>query len=290
MSLMRTIRFGLGVLIVAGLGWQLARQDPSALDALRAPSATALAVASTLAITSYFAFVRAWSSLRGRGESWRDVGGNWFASLFARYAPGGPWQGAVRVAGAHFAGESRRTMVERYLAEQGLACFSAATIALALVLVARVSLDRSIVLALAAIAAGALGVATLAPRCGFALQWTRGALVATMAGHLVLAAGFAAFVAAWDAGPALGDIGARMAMFLVAGIAGLLALFVPAGIGVREAVLAGLLAPQVGAAPAIAIALASRLWLLVCELGAWGVWFVASRRPGSPPRAPGAGR
>jgi len=81
-----------------------------------------------------------------------------------------------------------------------------------------------------------------------------------------------------------------MVMFLAAGVAGLLVVFVPAGIGVREAVLAGLLAPGFGVAPAIAIALAARVWLLACEAAAFGLWWLATRRrPIRSPDAPAAG-
>jgi uncharacterized membrane protein YbhN (UPF0104 family) len=81
-----------------------------------------------------------------------------------------------------------------------------------------------------------------------------------------------------------------MVMFLAAGVAGLLVVFVPAGIGVREAVLAGLLAPGFGVAPAIAIALAARVWLLACEAAAFGLWWLATRRrPIRSPDAPAVG-
>lgn len=277
MNAVRIARWSIAALIVAGLGWQLARQDPHILlTTLRPPSLVPFVVACGLGIASYFAFAIAWAELRGHGESWRDVGGVWFASLLARYAPGGIWQGAVRVAGAHAAGESKRIMIERYVAEQVLACFSAAAIALVLVAIARIDIGRSIVLALAGVAAGAVGVAFAAPRWGFTAVWTSGAMMATLVGHMAMALAFAAFIAAWTPSD-LHLVVTSMAVFLVAGIAGVLAVFVPAGLGVREAVIAGMLAPQLGAASAIALALASRLWLLGCELGAWGAWAVLAR-------------
>jgi uncharacterized membrane protein YbhN (UPF0104 family) len=67
-------------------------------------------------------------------------------------------------------------------------------------------------------------------------------------------------------------------MFFVAAIAGLIAIFVPAGLGVREAVLAGMLTPNFGVAPAIAIAIAARIWLLACEGIAFSLWWIATRR------------
>ena len=46
---------------------------------------------------------------------------------------------------------------------------------------------------------------------------------------------------------------------------GLLALFAPGGVGVRELVLIGLLAPALGSGGAVAVSLASRVLLTVLE-------------------------
>lgn len=53
--------------------------------------------------------------------------------------------------------------------------------------------------------------------------------------------------------------------FCFAGLAGIAALFVPAGLGVREAALAWFLAPWIGAAPALLLAVLARLWITVGE-------------------------
>ena len=277
MRYVRALRWAVAALAVAGLGWQLARLDSQGLLTLRSPSIVPLVAASGLGVASYIAFATAWARLRGRGESWRDVGGIWFASLFARYAPGGIWQGTLRAAGAHAAGESKRTAVERYFAEQMLACFSAAVTALVLITIAHVEIDRFIVLALVAVAVGAWSVAVVAPRWGVAVEWAWGAVVAMLIGHFAMALGFAVFISAWTTFD-IRFVATSMTVFLVAGITGVLAVFVPAGLGVREAVIAGLLAPQIGVALAISLALASRLWLLGCEVGAWGTWALLARR------------
>lgn len=54
--------------------------------------------------------------------------------------------------------------------------------------------------------------------------------------------------------------------FAVAWLIGMAVIVAPAGIGVRETVLATLLTPSLGAAPALVAALASRLWLTTAEL------------------------
>jgi uncharacterized membrane protein YbhN (UPF0104 family) len=61
-------------------------------------------------------------------------------------------------------------------------------------------------------------------------------------------------------------IGLATGAFALAYTAGLLALFAPGGILVREGVLVALLSPSLGAGPALAIGLGSRLILTLVEL------------------------
>ncbi len=56
------------------------------------------------------------------------------------------------------------------------------------------------------------------------------------------------------------------ASYVAAYVVGYLAIFAPAGIGVREASLAGLLAPVMGEGPATGLALLARLWNTVVEV------------------------
>ena len=276
MKFVSATRWALAVLILAALAWQFWRNDLSFVGSLRQPSTMLIAIAFILAIVSYFAFVDAWAALRGRGETWRDVGGIWFASLLARYVPGAIWQSAVRIAGAHAAGEPKQLALLQYVAEQLLACFSAATLALAVIGIMRLEIERSVVLGLSLIVVGSSGIVYAARRRGITVGWTMRAVTATLLGHIAMALGFAAFVMSWTHVDL--RIGATsMAAFLVAGVAGVLAVFVPAGLGVREAVLSLLLAPQLGDAFAIAVAFASRVWLLLSELGAFGAWTILAR-------------
>jgi hypothetical protein len=75
--------------------------------------------------------------------------------------------------------------------------------------------------------------------------------------------------------PALGSAG----LFVLAPIAGFLALAAPAGLGVREALLSVGLAPAVGAAPALSAAAISRAISLLTDVGTW-LWarFLARRQ------------
>jgi hypothetical protein len=67
------------------------------------------------------------------------------------------------------------------------------------------------------------------------------------------------------------------ATFALGWLAGMVAVFAPGGIGVREAVLAGLLAPRVGHTEAIVIAAASRILLTAADLLGGGVALALSR-------------
>lgn len=274
----RNWRFVAAAIIVAGLAFQFWRSDPRALAALRIPAPGLLAAALLMGTASYLLLLDAWRFLRGLRESWRDVGGVWFASLFARYAPGAVWQGAIRIGSAHFAGESKRVVLERYLAEQALACFSATTVSLALIVVAHVPTAPWLIGALALVATAALAFTIIGSRLGAALQWPLSAVLSVFGAHALMALGFVALVSSVTATISAPDAAAYVVMFFVAAVAGLLALFVPAGIGVREAVLAGMLTPNFGVAPAIALAIAARVWLLACEGIAFALWWIATRR------------
>jgi hypothetical protein len=265
----REWKWAIAAVILAGLAWQLTRIDSRGLAVLPAPALTMAALASGIALASFAAFVEAWAVLRGRDESWRQVAPGWFGSLLARYLPGGIGQGVARLSAAHAAGEGIRNALERFTAEQLLACFSATVLALALGLVLR--MDSNILLALGVLAALELAAPFFATRAGLDVGWNLRALAWMLTGHAALAAGFAVFTFAWFPGADATTLAAAAVVFLMAGIAGLLAVFVPAGLGVREAVLAALLAPRIGAAPAIALALAARVWLIACEVLAWSL-------------------
>ena len=60
-------------------------------------------------------------------------------------------------------------------------------------------------------------------------------------------------------------LGTAIGAFTLGYILGLLALFAPGGVGVRELVLIGLLAPVLGSGPALALSVASRILLTVME-------------------------
>ncbi|PYO95711.1 MAG: hypothetical protein DMD62_00640 [Gemmatimonadetes bacterium] len=64
---------------------------------------------------------------------------------------------------------------------------------------------------------------------------------------------------------------AAMGMFALGYVMGIVAVFVPGGIGVRDLALVGFLTPLVGGGGALAISLASRVQLTLTEVGAAGL-------------------
>ncbi|HEY5955027.1 MAG TPA: hypothetical protein VIV60_00690 [Polyangiaceae bacterium] len=69
-------------------------------------------------------------------------------------------------------------------------------------------------------------------------------------------------------------------VFLLAPIAGFLAVVAPGGLGVREAVLSFALAPELGASRALAVALLARVTFVVSEVIAWMLTkWISRRRP-----------
>ena len=82
-----------------------------------------------------------------------------------------------------------------------------------------------------------------------------------------------------------GTVAAALGGAGIAWAAGLVAVFAPAGAGVREAILVAVCAPLVGTGEAFAVALACRLLLTMADvvMALLGAWWSALRRPAEPP-------
>jgi glycosyltransferase 2 family protein len=74
-------------------------------------------------------------------------------------------------------------------------------------------------------------------------------------------------------------IPAAMGMFALGYVMGIVAVFVPGGIGVRDLALVGFLTPFLGGGGALAGSLASRVQLTLTEVGAAGFMMAIKRRP-----------
>lgn len=74
------------------------------------------------------------------------------------------------------------------------------------------------------------------------------------------------------------DLALYIGAFAVAWLAGLVAIYAPGGLGVREAVLVALLSSRIGAANALVIAAASRLIFILVDVALAGIATAALRR------------
>jgi uncharacterized membrane protein YbhN (UPF0104 family) len=91
------------------------------------------------------------------------------------------------------------------------------------------------------------------------------------------------------------DLAFYTGAFMIAWLIGLIAVFAPGGIGVREAVLVGLLHKRIGTADAVLVAAASRAVLTIVDIAAAAVGAFLLRKPQQPrsgdllrPRSEGA--
>jgi glycosyltransferase 2 family protein len=81
-------------------------------------------------------------------------------------------------------------------------------------------------------------------------------------------------------GTPAGDLAFYIGAFAIAWLAGLVAIYAPGGIGVREAVLVVFLGGRIGAADALVVAAASRLILILVDVLLAGIATAALRRGG----------
>jgi MprA protease rhombosortase-interaction domain-containing protein len=91
------------------------------------------------------------------------------------------------------------------------------------------------------------------------------AMLWSFAVWLVMGLHLLAFVRAFDV-VGIGAAAAAVGGMGLAWAAGLIFIPAPAGAGVRDAVLVATFAPHIGAAPALAVALASRVLLVVADV------------------------
>jgi uncharacterized membrane protein YbhN (UPF0104 family) len=247
--------------------------------------APGLFAAATLALSlSYGLVAWLWGLAIGRAAGIRPVAGAriWFLSNLARYVPGNVWSYVGAVELARREGVARRTTLAVMALTQVLSVGVALAAGLPVLLAERARLGRPALLgAVVVVAVAALAVlfrrrllglarrrlpgfdpAELAPSAG-TVAW----LVAGYAVYwLVTGLAFAALVASLYP-LAAGDVPLVVAAYAAGYAAGFLALLTPAGLGVREGVLVVALAPVLPAGPALVVALLSRLWMMLVELG-----------------------
>ena len=203
----------------------------------------------------------------------------WGQSLLAKYLPGKIWQGVAR--GALYAQDrGARTTFVLFVREQLLSLGISALIAAAAAPAAlspRLGLAFQCAFVVAAVALSWIAMVKRLPdpimdrlpssiRVGIAerpaattMRWV---WVLQLAGYVAMCASFALLAASF--GLQL-DVVRLSAALCFAGLAGVAALFVPVGLGVREAGLFWCLSPLLGAANAAMLALAWRVAITFAE-------------------------
>lgn len=263
----------LALLVYLGVRlWQLWSRDP--VDFARADAGLAsLSVVVAAAAVAGFGFVWIWI-LRQLGALRASAGwiGLFFQGQLGKYLPGSVWQYAGRVALVHRRGVPVRTGLSSIVVEVVASAVAAGVVA---------ALALPFVAAVAVWAGGALVLGGVA----LALRRRVPAIVSRLTGPdtapaarampraaaLYVPVWLAYGVAFWLTARALfavpfSDLPHDAGVFAAAWIVGLVVVFAPGGLGVREAVIVALLSGRLGEAHAIALAAASRLVLTALDL------------------------
>ena len=245
--------------------------------------------ASAITVVTWFLLVRTWTwSLRWWGQAlpMGQAVKIWFVTNLSRFVPGGIWQFAHVSAEALGARISPVAATGAILFQQLvlLGTGVALTAALAPVLPTAVTGTASPAAVLGLASLAVIVVVILLPVAAPTLERWTGRLLRRQVtwptprhGELSAYVGTLALpwlaygLAFWLFGRALlGNAAPALlpatAAFIGSYVAGIIAVFAPGGLGVREAALVALLSPVTGPAPALLLAVASRLWLVALEV------------------------
>jgi hypothetical protein len=278
------------------------------------PRVGPLLAGSLITMLTYVYVVIAWRyCLSWWGASLRMLSALriYFVSNLARFIPGTVWQfvglGAMAVEEgiSPLAATGAVLLQQMVLLATGLAVALAGAPELMGGWARDVPRGAMVASVLGAVVFFALAVPSIVPSVGRLLErvmrrpltWPRprvsafaGYVLALVVPWLAYGVGFWLFAVAFlgDAAPSLG---VALTAYTASYVAGLIAVFAPGGIIVREAALVGALAPMLGAQNALFLAIGSRLWLLFLEvitaMGALVVYRFVRHAPAIPPRAGG---
>jgi hypothetical protein len=288
----------LAVSFVVFLGVRLAQlwqRDPVDLSDINVAVAAAAIATSAVAVASYgvvWIIIVRWLDVPASAR-WLTL---FFKSQLGKYIPGSVWQYAGRVGlGRRYGLPTAEGLAS--IAVEVVASSLAAGVAGLLVLPDRGTAAAGLVIAAGVASAGLLVARRYRGRIALLLR-TRVGIDGGLASSslrigpwsvalylLVWAAYGAAF---WLTARALfavpvSDLPRYIGAFSLAWLAGFVAVFAPGGVGVREAVIVGLLGSRLGEANAIVLAATSRIVLTTIDLVAGGVSLVVpvedARRP-----------
>jgi hypothetical protein len=201
-----------------------------------------------------------WLAILNRlGTATRSVwAGIFLQAQVAKYVPGSLWQYAGRVTLAQSHGIALRATAKSLPVELGASAAAAAVFAILLV-------GWWGVIGLVVIFATLIAIELAAPRDRAALRAGLHATALFGVVWLLVGASFWLTACAFVSVPAA-DVPRYFGAFATAWLVGLVAIYAPGGIGVREAVLVGLLRGKIGSADALVVAAASRGVLTFVDL------------------------
>jgi hypothetical protein len=282
-----------------------------------------LSIALLVALLAQLAFATGWHRLlrdgmamrdadaAGVAHAWRHDVARWSASLGGKYLPGKVFHALLRLAAYH--GRAPGALVAPAIVRELLLSIGAACAWVAIHALGDASAPRAIGW-LAAAGAIALPLAALpstwrmlrstasrvSPRVASWLGSGGDGAVANvalawawqLAGYLLLGLALASLARAFATGSAPGLLVCTGALCF-AGIAGVAVVFVPVGIGVREAAMAWYLSAWLAPGPAALLAIAARVAMTLAEflVIAAGLWLLRAEAavgdglPDDPPRA-----
>jgi uncharacterized membrane protein YbhN (UPF0104 family) len=308
----RVIKAAAQVVVLAGAVWYLVRTaHPHWQTLTNLPQALdwgPLLAASAVWLGSYIGLIALWrASLRWWNARLRVLGALrvFFLANLARYIPGAVWQFAGLAALALEEGISPAAATGAVLVQQLVLLATGLVLALAFA----PSFIQPYAPALSpfgALLASAAGLAALMIAFPMALPPLKRYLERVTKRSLPLPHASAPSFALYVAGSALGWVGYGVSFWLFARalfgpaapglvtagsafvasyVAGIIAVFAPGGLIVREAALVAALGPTLGGSHAFLLAVASRVWLTALEiLGALGVLALGARQRGAPDR------
>jgi uncharacterized membrane protein YbhN (UPF0104 family) len=244
-----------------------------------------LAVVAVLQIESWRRILAGW----GQSLPFARGARIWFLANLGRYVPGKVWSVAGMVVLAREDGVQPWAAAASAVAVQALGLGTAAAVVAATVPGATSGLRMAVAAAASVATIGVLawegGLRRLARLAGSATEWTALPLRTVLVSAVLTAASWVVYgVAFWLLGLGLGlpgtlPVGTAIGVFALGYVLGLLALFAPGGIGVREALFFTLLTPFVGAGGAVALSVASRLQLTLTEAAAGlGALFIGKHK------------
>ena len=288
----RTVAVAVAVLTFFGIALAARWRDVTARK--WDPDPGYLALATVVLAVSYAMVAALWAAALRRAAGLRLARGMriWFASNLARYVPGNVWSFVGAVELARREGVPRRTTLAVMTLAQLLSVGTALLTGLPVLVAGKARLGLAaglggLAVALAAVLAVALrhrlaallrrrypevGAGELAPSPGTA------AALAAGYGLYWVVTGLAFALLIHSLRPlAAAQVPLAVAAYAAAYAIGFLSLVTPAGLGVREGVLTVALVQIMPAGAALAVALVSRLWMMLVELAGAGVMQLLDR-------------